>query len=116
MKCKIGPNDELSQSKNLIKENIQKLKDLFPQIVVEGKIDFSVLQQILGEEVEYNEEFFRFTWFGKTQARREAYKPSRGTLRPHRLESLDWDTTENLYIEGDNLEVLKLLQKPYGGG
>ena len=112
---KITSEDGLSQSKNLIQKNIEQLKKLFPEIVSEGKIDFKSLQQILGEEIEDEEEFYRFTWAGKSQARREARKPSTGTLRPCKEESLDWDTTQNLYIEGDNLEVLKLLQKSYSG-
>ena len=112
---KITPDDALSQSKDLIHDNIDKLKALFPEIVTEGKIDFKVLQQVLGEELEEEEEYYRFTWAGKSQARREAHKPSTGTLRPAKEESLDWDTTQNMYIEGDNLEVLKLLQKSYAG-
>ncbi len=112
---KINKGDTLTQSKDLVNENIEKLKELFPEIVTEGNIDFKVLQDILGEEVEYDEEYYRFTWAGKSKARREAHKPSTGTLRPAKNESVDWDTTENLYIEGDNLEVLKLLQKSYAG-
>ena len=65
--------------------------------------------------MEEEEEYYRFTWAGKSQARREAHKPSTGTLRPVKEESLDWDTTQNMYIEGDNLEVLKLMQKSYAG-
>jgi adenine-specific DNA-methyltransferase len=105
----------LTQSKDLVAENIDKLKELFPEILTEGKIDFKVLQSVLGEEIEEDDEYYRFTWAGKTQARREAHKPSTGTLRPAKEESVNWDTTENLYIEGDNLEVLKLLQKSYAG-
>ena len=112
---KITSEDGLSQSKNLIQENIEQLKKLFPEIVTEDKIDFKSLQQILGEEIEDEEEYYRFTWAGKSHSRREAHKPSTGTLRPCKEESLDWDTTQNLYIEGDNLEVLKLLQKSYSG-
>lgn len=112
---RINPKDPLSQSKNLIHDNIETLKTLFPQVVTEAKIDFNVLEEILGEELEKEDEYYRFTWAGKTQARREAHKPSAGTLRPAREESLDWETTQNLYLEGDNLEVLKLLQKSYGG-
>ncbi len=112
---KITSDDQLSHSKDVIQENIDQLKKLFPEIVSEGKIDFKTLQQILGEEIEDEEEFYRFTWAGKSQARKEAHKPSTGTLRPCKEESLDWDTTQNLYIEGDNLEVLKLLQKSYSG-
>ncbi|MBO2546010.1 site-specific DNA-methyltransferase [Salegentibacter sp. BDJ18] len=104
-----------SKSKDLMQENIEKLKELFPEIVTEGKIDFKALQEVLGEEVEEGEEYYRFTWAGKAQARREAHKPSTGTLRPAKEESEDWDKTQNLYIEGDNLEVLKLMQKSYAG-
>lgn len=112
---KINAGDEGSQSHNLVEDNISKLKALFPEIMTEGKIDFDVLKHILGEEIEEGEEYYRFTWAGKAQARREAHKPSTGTLRPCPEESVDWENTENLYIEGDNLEVLKLLQKSYGG-
>lgn len=111
----IQPGDELTQSKDIVDDNIAKLKALFPEIVTEGNIDFTALQEILGEEIEEGEEYYRFTWAGKAQARREAHKPSTGTLRPCKEESVDWDKTKNLYIEGDNLEVLKLLQKSYAG-
>jgi adenine-specific DNA-methyltransferase len=110
---RITKDNELAQSKDLIAENISKLKELFPEAFAEGKIDFTVLRDVLGDEVENEEEYYRFTWAGKAQARREAHKPSTGTLRPCKEESVDWDTTQNLYIEGDNLEVLKLLQKSY---
>lgn len=112
---KITKGDDLTQSKDLTAENIAKLKELFPEIVTENKVDFKALQEILGEEVEQGEEYYRFTWAGKTQARREAHKPSTGTLRPAPEESVDWENTKNIYIEGDNLEVLKLLQKSYAG-
>ncbi|MCG8186219.1 site-specific DNA-methyltransferase [Tenacibaculum finnmarkense] len=112
---KIQQGDNLTKSKNLVADNIDKLKELFPEIVTEGKIDFKVLQDVLGENIEEEDEYYRFTWAGKTQARREAHKPSTGTLRPVKEDSVDWDTTENVYIEGDNLEVLKLLQKSYAG-
>ena len=110
---KITRGDEQTKSLDLVSENISKLRELFPEIVTEGKIDFKVLQEILGEELEEGEEYYRFTWAGKAQARREAHKPSTGTLRPCKEESVDWDATQNLYIEGDNLEVLKLMQKSY---
>lgn len=110
---KIKTGDDLTQSLDIVSDNISKLKELFPEVLTEGKIDFKVLQNILGNEIEEEEEFYRFTWAGKSQARREAHKPSTGTLRPCKEESVDWDTTQNLYIEGDNLEVLKLLQKSY---
>jgi adenine-specific DNA-methyltransferase len=110
---KINRGDEQTKSLDLVSENISKLRELFPEIVTEGKIDFKALQEILGEELEEGEEYYRFTWAGKAQARREAHKPSTGTLRPCKEESVDWDSTQNLYIEGDNLEVLKLMQKSY---
>lgn len=112
---KITATDPESKSADLLAANIAKLKELFPEVVAEGKVDFKALQEILGNEVESGEEFYRFTWAGKAQARREAHKPSTGTLRPCPEESVEWDSTKNLYIEGDNLEVLKLLQKSYGG-
>jgi len=110
-----------SKSVDIVAENIEKaslaLKELFPEIVTEsdGKktIDFEVLKEILGEAVEDKEERYNFTWHGKSKARQLAQAPSAGTLRPCKEESVDWDTTENLFIEGDNLEVLKLLQKSY---
>lgn len=110
---KINQGDELTQSLDLVNDNISKLKELFPEVFTEGKIDFKVLQDVLGNELETEEEYYRFTWAGKAQARREAHKPSTGTLRPCVEESVNWDKTKNLYIEGDNLEVLKLLQKSY---
>jgi len=113
---KITIEEHIPRSKDLVQENIQILKTLFPEIVKEGNIDFEVLRQLMGEEIECGEESYQFTWNGKTQSWREAHKPSTGTLRPAKEESFDWDTTKNLYIEGDNLEVLKLLQNNYGGG
>jgi len=112
---KINATDPLAKSEDLVAQNIEQLKALFPEITAEGKIDFKVLKHILGEEIEEEEEYYRFTWAGKSQARMEAHKPSTGTLRPAKEESVDWDATQNLYIEGDNLEVLKLLQKSYAG-
>ncbi|WP_233884181.1 site-specific DNA-methyltransferase [Tenacibaculum piscium] len=111
----IKNGDKLSMSKDLLQENIEKLKDLFPELITENKIDFNVFRDVFGDEVEEEDEYYRFTWAGKAQARREAHKPSTGTLRPVKEDSVDWNTTENVYIEGDNLEVLKLLQKSYAG-
>lgn len=80
------------------------------------KIDFDVLRELLGDTIANSpEESFGFTWVGKQAAKRAAAEPTRQTLRPVKADSLDWDTTENLYIEGDNLEVLKLLQRAYLG-
>ena len=110
---KITKGDPLTQSPDFVKENIETLKKLFPTIVKEGKIDFSELKALLDDEIETDEEYYRFTWAGKSMARREATKPSTGSLRPCKEESKNWDTTKNIFIEGDNLEVLKLLQKSY---
>lgn len=110
---KIDKGHPLSQSTDFVAQNIETLKTLFPTIVKEGKIDIKELQALLGEDVETEEEYYRFTWAGKSMARREANKPSTATLRPDKESSKDWDTTQNIFIEGDNLEVLKLLQKSY---
>ena len=101
------------QSLDIVKENILKLKQLFPEIVTEDNINFDKLRAVLGDYVEKDDESYRFTWFGKREAFRKSQIPSIGTLRPCKEESKDWETTQNLYIEGDNLEVLKLLQKSY---
>ena len=98
---------------DIAEKNIQKLKQIFPDVFMEDKVDFEKLQQILGNYVEDNTERYNFTWNGKGRALRLSQTPSLGTLRPCKEESKDWDTTQNLYIEGDNLEVLKLLQKSY---
>lgn len=99
--------------KNILSENIEKLKNLFPEAFKEGKIDFDILKEELGEYVETGQERYNFNWNGKRKARMMAQTPSTGTLRPCKKESVNWDTTQNVFIEGDNLEVLKLLQKSY---
>jgi adenine-specific DNA-methyltransferase len=101
------------KSKNIINDNIEKLKELFPEVFSEGKIDFDKLQSELGNFIDPKDERYNFTWNGKSEAKKIALTPSTGTLRPCKVESKNWDTTQNLYIEGDNLEVLKLLQKSY---
>ena len=100
---------------DIAEENIKKLRQIFPDVFTEDKVDFEKLQQVLGDYVEDSNERYNFTWNGKGQALRLSQTPSLGTLRPCKDESKDWDTTQNLYIEGDNLEVLKLLQKSYHG-
>lgn len=103
------------ESMNIVEDNIEKLKSIFPDVFTEGKVDFDKLQNVLGNYIEKKEERYNFTWNGKNAALRLAQTPSTGTLRPCKdeNESKNWDTTQNLYIEGDNLEVLKLLQKSY---
>jgi len=103
------------ESLDILEENISKLKELFPEIVTEDKIDFDKFKQIFGDYMEESNERYNFTWHGKGKAIQLAQTPSTGTLRPCKEESKDWDTTKNLYLEGDNLEVLKLLQKSYYG-
>ncbi len=96
-------------------QNIEKLSELFPNIVTDGKIDFEKLKLILGDKVENSEERYQFTWNGKRDAIREASIPSSDTLIPDIESSKNWDTTENIYIEGDNLRALKVLQNSYAG-
>src|SRR5438093_10028285 len=107
---RLNPKTE-GASANILEENIRRLKELFPEIVTEGKIDFDALRETLGDYVDDRPERYSFTWHGKSRARRIAQTPSTGTLRPCPEESVNWDTTQNIFIEGDNLEVLKLLQK-----
>lgn len=112
------------ETPDMTAENMEKIAELFPNCVTEmrdesGKvkrgINFEVLKQMLSPDVVDGDECYEFTWVGKKASVVEANKPIRKTLRPYPEESKDWDTTENLYIEGDNLEVLKLLQESYLG-
>ena len=112
------------ESPDMTAQNIDRIAALFPNCVTEmpdenGKIkravNFELLKQMLSPDVVDGDEAYEFTWVGKKAAIVEANKPIRKTLRPCKEESKDWDTTENLYIEGDNLEVLKLLQESYLG-
>ena len=118
------------ETPDLTSENIEKIAALFPNCITEmldeehstpekkvykRAINFEMLKQMLSPDVVDGDEAYEFTWVGKKAAIVEANKPIRKTLRPCMAESKDWDTTENLYIEGDNLEVLKLLQESYLG-
>ena len=103
------------ESMDLTKNNIKELQSIFPEVFIDGKIDFKKLKLILGEDIEISDEKYEFKWNGKNDAIKIAQTPSMGTLRPDKESSKNWDNTENLYIEGDNLEVLKLLQKSYFG-
>ena len=103
------------ESLNLTEYNLDKLKEIFPEVFCEGKIDFDKLRLLLGDNIEDKEERYEFTWNVKSDAIRIAQTPSTGTLRPDKESSKNWNDTENLYIEGDNLEVLKSLQKSYFG-
>ena len=112
------------ESVDMTAQNIEKIGALFPNCITETKdensrlkkaINFELLKQMLSEDLIDGDEAYEFTWVGKKAAIVEANKPIRKTLRPCKEESVNWDTTENLYIEGDNLEVLKLLQESYLG-
>lgn len=108
-------DDPATQSADIVAGNIQALEALFPEAFKEGGIDFDVLKQLLGGAVDEKHEKYGLNWHGKRKARQIALTPSTGTLLPCPDDSVDWDTTQNLMIEGDNLEVLKLLQKSYAG-
>ena len=112
------------ESVDMTAHNIDKIAELFPNCITETKgedgkmkkaINFDLLRQMLSGDVLEGDEAYEFTWVGKKAAIVEANKPIRKTLRPCKEDSVNWDTTENLYIEGDNLEVLKLLQESYLG-
>ena len=100
-------------SMNLEQANLDKLRSVFPECVSEGKLDIDKLLSLCGEYIDNDFEKYRFEWKGKAECLRLAQKRSSGTLRPCPAESVNWDITQNLYIEGDNLEVLKLLQSAY---
>jgi len=117
---KLTPNDPETRSPDLVAENIEKLKALFPELITEGPdgaaVNVDVLKALVGDKtVTDADEKYGLNWHGKRRARQLALTPSTGTLRPCPEESVDWETTQNLMIEGDNLEVLKLLQKSYAG-
>lgn len=100
-------------SMNIEQTNLDKLRSVFPECVSEGKLNIDKLLSLCGEYIDNDFEKYKFEWKGKADCLRLAQKRSTGTLRPCPEESVDWDTTQNLYIEGDNLEVLKLLQTAY---
>lgn len=102
-----------TRSADLVDDNIQMLRAIFPDAFGDGKLDLDVLKELLGYSDGQQNEKFGLSWSGKRLARQIALSPSTGTLLPSPSESVDWDSTQNLIIEGDNLEVLKLLQKSY---
>ena len=112
------------ETPDLVSDNIEKIFQLFPSAITEMRgeggeiqkgVNFEVLKQLLSPNVVDGDECYEFTWVGKKAAMAEAARPITKTLRPVKEDSRDWDTTENLYIEGDNLEVLKILQESYLG-
>lgn len=117
---KITTSDPVSKSLDLKTENLAALRALFPELITEGPagvaVNLDVLKELVGDRtVTEAEEKYGLNWHGKRRARQLALTPSSGTLRPCPEDSVDWDSTQNLMIEGDNLEVLKLLQKSYAG-
>lgn len=112
---KLTADSPETKSENLVALNIAALQALFPEAVSEGKIRFEVLKELLGEAVDDADEKYGMNWHGKRRARQMSLTPSTGTLLPNVTDSLEWSTTQNILIEGDNLEVLKLLQKSYSG-
>jgi adenine-specific DNA-methyltransferase len=100
---------------NILKDQIEKLQSIFPEAVSEGKVDFEKLRESLGDSVDERPERYTFTWAGKRNAIQILQMPTRATLIPAQAESINFDTSGHLFIEGDNLEVLKLLYKPYFG-
>lgn len=105
---------EVSKSSLDVRENlIQRLLQVVPEVATDGKIDLEKLKDILADKVEDSPERYSFTWNGKKQAMKLAQQPTVSTLKPNKDKSREWDTTQNVYIEGDNFEVLKLLQKSY---
>ena len=110
------------ESVNMTLQNIEKIGDIFPNCITETiaengevkkAINFGLLKQMLSEDIIDGDEVYEFTWVGKKASIAEANTSIRKALRPCKEESVNWDSTENLYIEGDNLEVLKLLQESY---
>jgi len=117
---KLTKNDPETCSIDPVGGNIEKLKEMFPELLTESDegvvVNVDVLKSLVGDKTVTDcDEKYGLNWFGKRRARQLALTPSTGTLRPCPEESVDWDSTQNLMIEGDNLEVLKLLQKSYAG-
>ena len=103
------------ESKDVVKDLIQKLNELIPSAFTENKINVEQLKQILGETVNTDSERYQLSWAGKSEAYKVLQIPTTGTLLPYPDESINWDNSENVFIEGENLEVLKILQKAYYG-
>ena len=108
-------NEVPHETPNFATEAASRLAELFPEIVADGKINLDTLKTILDTDVEEGHERFGLTWPGKRAAIRAAQTPTTATLMPDKQNSVNWDTTQNVFIEGDNLEVLKILQKHYYG-
>jgi adenine-specific DNA-methyltransferase len=103
------------KSMDVVEDQKRKLKAVFPNVFNEDRVDFDRLKLTLGEDVDAGQERYGMTWPGKAECMKVIQQPSIGTLKPSKKESVDFDKTENLFIEGDNLEVMKLLQNSYYG-
>lgn len=106
-------NKVSKESLDISEEKVSELKKIIPEVFTEGKIDFDKLQRSLGKEIDGRDEKYSFNWAGRKETFKNIQTTAKGTLKPAEKESVNWDSTENLFIEGDNLEVLKLLQKAY---
>ena len=109
------PSRVTALSPDIIPPRVEKLREFFPEACAEDGLDFDKLRQALGDFVDDAPERYSFSWAGKRDAIRLLQMPTRATLLPVPDQSLDWDTTANLFIEGENLEALKLLLRPYYG-
>ena len=108
-------NEVPSTTPDFTTEAASQLAELFPEVVADGKINLDTLKTILDIDVEDGRERFGLMWPGKREAIRAAQTPTTATLMPDKENSVNWNTTQNVFIEGDNLEVLKILQKHYYG-
>jgi len=100
-------------SLDIIKQKLEQLKQIIPETFTESKIDWEKFRVLFSEDIEFRNERYHLNWAGKKDAYRLLQKPTYATLKPVREESVDFDTTENFFIEGDNLKVLKVLLKSY---
>ncbi|CAM3789392.1 site-specific DNA-methyltransferase [Polynucleobacter arcticus] len=106
---------DFAESLDVVQDRINQLKAIFPDVFSDGKVNFERLKAALGDELTQTNECYELSWAGKGDARREVQKRTTATLRPDTENSVNWDATQNLYIEGENLEVLRTLQKAYFG-
>lgn len=104
------------QSFDVVEDNISKLKEIFPDVVTEdNQLIFDSLRDILEKDVEVvdgDEEFYKFTWYGKKKSKKEAKETTTKTLRPYANESKNWEDTKNIFIEGDNIDALRIMKGP----
>ena len=112
---RITEDEDLARTLDPVSDNVRRIADVFPEAIVDGRVNFEVLRQLLGDDIDVSDERYGLSWNGKQQALAIASAPSTATLRPVVEGSAKWGETDNVVIEGDNLEVLKQLQKAYSG-